>query len=163
MKAGEIENSVDLLLLDNPRFKAARFVIGNLPEISVLKDMAQNNTTRVITIGNKKWNLHILDNDDSKTKEITFIEDVDIKQKPRFGISVDRELKWALGSIAGSAPFPFIKPFRLTKLMEKFEEDNAKLVKESLAKNSESEIAIALRLSPEHVSRLASQFTSPKT
>ena len=72
METGKIEKE-DLLLIDDPRIKTAHFVIGNLPEISVLKEMAKNKTTISVTIGNEKWNLSILDNDDSKTKEITFI------------------------------------------------------------------------------------------
>jgi hypothetical protein len=148
----------DLLLIDDPRIKAAHFVIGNLPEISVLKEMAKNKTTISVTIGNEKWNLRILDNDDSKTKEITFIQDVDMKQKPRFGVSVSQDLNLAFGSIAGSSEFPFIQPLRLTELIEKFKEDDAEMVRESLAKNNNvSETAIALKLRPEYVSKIASQ------
>jgi hypothetical protein len=162
METGKIEKE-DLLLIDDPRIKTAHFVIGNLPEISVLKEMAKNKTTISVTIGNEKWNLSILDNDDSKTKEITFIQDVDMKQKPRFGISVSQDFSLAFGSIAGLNEFPFIQPFKLTELIEKFGEVNTEMVKKSLSENkSVSETAIALKLRPEYVSKIASQPIPPK-
>jgi hypothetical protein len=149
---------------DDPRPVVARFVIGNLPEIPVLKEMEKNKTISIITIGNEEWSLQILNNEDSKRKEIIFTKVTNSNQEPQCGVSVSQDYEWFFGIISGPNELPSIRPLKLAALMKIFNADNQELAKESLAKNNMniSKTAIKLKLSPIRVSQFAAQPIPPK-
>jgi len=128
---------------NDPRNLAICFVIRNLPEISVLNEMAKNETTRTVTIGDKKWNLHIItDNNDSfenkeETREIVFTQDTNNNEKPSFGIKVNNGLNQVLSVIIGNNEFPTIQPLNLPELMKELKKDYAEAIEQSLTKNEQ--------------------------
>jgi len=105
--------------------------------------MAKNETTRTVTIGDKKWNLHIItDNNDSfenkeETREIVFTQDTNNNEKPSFGIKVNNGLNQVLSVIIGSNEFPTIQPLDLPDLMKELKEDYAETIGHSLTKNEQ--------------------------